>query len=261
MKEKTRKLDDKLYYFNKQLRSLVEPVFENNLVVNNLKGGFLSFSFGKAYKTHASLLILCKSGSGQDAAILTRSLFELAVTVSYILNDVTDNRIERFMEFDWVIRQTMCGYLKSKPKLNEKLQREAEKRKVSIDKIIQKAEEVQKKHKYDKRKGWSDKSIKGMAEEVGLGDLYLTAYRLFSNLHHSAVSTINEYLNIDKDGAIEIDSGPSSKWVEQSLVGAFHFFGIIIEKWSEYFHLGLNDELKILTDKYVKEIGEVKEKT
>ena len=64
-----------LLKFNNELRLLAEGFFDKPFQYSTLKEAFLAYAFGKAYKTHASVLILCDKGNGQDAAILTRSLF------------------------------------------------------------------------------------------------------------------------------------------------------------------------------------------
>ena len=248
-----------LFSFNDDLRSLSESVFDEKFYYKTVKQAFLAYSFGKAYKTHASILILCDKGNGQDAAILTRSLFELAVTTLYILDDKSDYRVQRWFDFDWIIRDRMYRYAKSKKYLAEaiiKREEELQKGENTVEEIAQQAVKMQKKYKYDLRKGWSDKTIKQMAEEVGLLDVYKTFYSLQSNLHHSAVRTVNDYFKLEKDG-IRADTGPSKSWVTESLVGAFHFFGIVVDKWIEGFNLELGDKLKKLTDRYVVEVGKL----
>jgi hypothetical protein len=46
----------------------------------------------KAFKTYQSILILCREGYVDDAEVLLRTLFELAVSVRYVKLDPTGRR-------------------------------------------------------------------------------------------------------------------------------------------------------------------------
>lgn len=245
-----------LLNFNEQLRVLVESVFDNKFQYRNLKQAFLAYSFGKAYKTHASILILCKHGCGQDAAMLARSLFELAVTTLYILKDPTECRVQRWFDYDWVVRDKMYSYAKSEKRFADALKLRADSPQEgdnSIEQIARMAAKMQEKYKY-KRRGWSDKTIKKMAKEVGLYSAYMTIYNLLCDLQHSGVRTVNDYFKLE-GGDMRADTGPSDRWIKETLACSFHFFGIIVDKWSEQFKLGLDGKLKKLTDRWEMEIG------
>lgn len=244
--------NDQLYQFNIELRSLAESVMDNNLTVgrSGFKDTFIAFAFGKVYKTHTSILILCDHGLGQDASMLARSLFELAVTTLYILNDPTEGRVKRYMEFDWVMRKKMYEDLRSIVCLTKDINQKWKDNQTIIEEVFQKGSEAQAKYNYGFN--WSDKGIKDMAKEVGLGNLHPTAYRLYCNLHHSESRSMNDYLKI-KDGVLEIDSGSSENSIGEALAGAINFFAIILEKWNECFKLDLEEKLKEFVNRYEAE--------
>ena len=248
---------NKLLQYNNQLRELVETVFDRKFYFITPKQAFLAYSFAKAYKTHASIIVLCQKGNGQDAAILTRSLFELAVTTLYVLKDKTGSRLQRWLDFDWVIRDEIYKHVQSEPGVSAAFDARAQNPREgdsSVEEVSKMAQKMRKKYHYDLRKGWSDKIIKQMSEAVGLESIYMTAYRLMSDLHHSAVRTMNDYFSQGANGEIMADTAPSERWIQETLVSSFQFFIMIIDKWTDEFNLGLDDKLQKLSDDYVNNV-------
>lgn len=241
---------------NEELRSIADSIFDHEQPLKGDKGIFISFALGKAYKTHRAALLLCELGYGEDAAQLVRSLFDLAITTVYIMADPTNGRVERYLDYDQVLMDRMFQYAKTRPNLVKELEERRINPKpgdLSIEFIKQKAEEAQKKHNYVIRLGWSDKTIREMAEEVGRSDAYRTVYNLQSNLSHSAVRSMSEYLKLDEKG-ITIDVSQTFNWVEESLVTAFDFFDAIIKNFNEFYQLGLEEKIDNLEKRYVGEL-------
>jgi hypothetical protein len=223
---------------------IIESVIKERIYINNIKKAFLVFAVAKSYKTQGSILILCECGHGQDALILARSLFELIVNTIYILNDPSDERISRYLEYDWVIKEKMYRGLKE-------IDEDYANRLVGSDEsyldsglISSKASIAKNKFKYN-RSGWSDKTMREMAKEVNLIGYYLSAYKLQSFLHHSNAASINSYLKEQGD-SIEVDVGPSEELIEQGLNDAFIFLLIIFDK--------LNDEFKLKLDEVISDL-------
>jgi hypothetical protein len=250
-----------LIKFNENLQNLVNfHLFKKEFHPNSPKEDFLIYSFGKAYKTHSAILILCKNGYGQDAAILARSLFELAITSLYILKDSTNNKAERWFDYDWIRRNKMYEYMKLESRFIELLKEKS--KDLPEDPMIEikrMAQEMQKKHNYKSGLGWSDKNIFDMTRDVNLESLYPTVYKLHTEIHHSGVGSINDYFSQEED-AIVADVGPSQKWVDETLVGSFHFFSILVEKWSSIFKLSLDGEIENLHKEWVVQVGKENKK-
>ena len=245
-----------LIKFNEDLKKIADFIlFTRDFDPKNAKETFLIYSLGKAYKTHSSILILCKNGYGQDSAILTRSLFELAVTTLYILKDSTDSRAERWVDYDWIRRNKMYEYMKSEDRFIELLrERSKDLKNDPVAKIKRVAQEMQKKHNYNRKLGWCDKNIFDMTKEVGLESLYPTVYKLHTEIHHSGVGAVNDYFSLGED-AIMADVGASPVWVEESLVSSFHFFSILVEKCNEFFKFSLDKKISSLLKKWIKQLG------
>jgi energy-coupling factor transporter ATP-binding protein EcfA2 len=68
------------------------------------KEAILLFAITKSDKTLNSVILLCNNGMGEDATILSRSLFELSLQIGYIFSQDDDYLAKRYFAYDWVIR-------------------------------------------------------------------------------------------------------------------------------------------------------------
>lgn len=252
-----------LFNFNKELKDVVDDIFKKKCKADEPKTAFASFSLGKAYKTHEAIIILCSEGYGEDAAILVRSLFELLITLLYILKDTTDERANRYYAYDWVLRKKMFDYTKTKPEIVKEMEDRVAKPKAgdtSIDEVLKMANEVQQKYKYNNRTGWSDKSIFDMASEVGRLDNYKTVYALQSQIAHSAVRVMNDYVK-DSGSGLNIMVGPGLNWIENDLVALFDFYYSIVGECDKLFQFGFDRRLDDIAKRYLSYVGEINNKT
>lgn len=242
-----------LFSFNHQLKLLADEYLKKE--INNIgpKDALIAFTLAKSYKTHSAIMLLCKEGYGVDASILNRTIFELLITLLYILKDPTDGRAYRYYAFDWILRMRMFGYAEKNPQLLLQLEQRTLKPKpgdVSVVEVKKMAKQVQNKYKY-KGYNWSDKSLGEMAKEVGKGRQYETMYRLSSQHTHSHSRVINDYVKQTKDGFVNF-TGISDNWVEEDLVMAFDFFSSIFAAASDHYGWGVEKELEPLFNRYLK---------
>ena len=244
-----------LFHFNEELRKLVESKWQRMNLESSAVKGVVSFALGKGHKTHEAVLLLCERGFGQDAAMLVRTLFELAVTVAYIKKENSEYRAKRFLNYDWIIRKRMYDYAINHEEYKSLLTEAAPEG--GIEELMRTANEMQKEYKYDRRFGWSDKSIRGMAGDVNLLSIYDTVYGLHSNLVHSAPRTANDYVSSPDMQEFTVQTGQSEKWVEESLVTAFHFYGILVDHWQDTFSVDIKNEFEKLTKDYVEAVGKL----
>ncbi len=247
-----------LFYVNEQLKGLVDVMSGKKTKIVGPKDFFILFALGKSYKSHTAIINLCRSGYGQDAAIVVRSLFELEIITLYILSDKTDGRIKRYNDYDWIIRKEMFEAHADNEKVMKEIKlREAKPTKTqdSIKLVKKRAEEVQKKHNY-KRYQWSEKSLKGMSEEVGERITYSSLYGMQSQLIHSQARAMNEYVEV-VDSEFVINVGPSKKWVEESLVSAFDFFINVAKTYDNYHKLGLEKKFLKLEGRFKSKVEEL----
>ena len=207
-------------------------------------------------------MLLCSEGYGEDAAILVRSLFELLITLLYILKDTTDERVNRYYAYDWILRKKMFDYAKTKPDIAKEMQNRATNPKTgdtNIEEVMNQAKIVQEKYKYN-NKGWSDKSIYDMASEVGRLDNYKTVYALQSQIAHTAVRVMNDYVK-DSGNGLNIMVGPGLNWIENDLVALFDFYYSIVGECDKLFQFGFDKRLDYIAKRYLFYVGEINNKT
>lgn len=77
----------------------------------------LNYLLGKSRDTYQSIQILCKTGFGRDALILTRSLLENLITVLYMFQDEkkTEERIKEWIQFDLRDRKILLDAIEKEP--------------------------------------------------------------------------------------------------------------------------------------------------
>lgn len=249
-----------LFSFNYQLKLIIDEYLKREIKNIGPKDALIAFTLAKAYKTYSAVLLLCQEGYGEDASVLNRTIFELLVTLLYILKDPTDERAYRYYAFDWILRDKMFKYAEQKPELLLQLEQRALKPKtgdVSMSEVKEMAKKVQEKYRY-KGYNWSDKSLADMAEEVGRGGQYKTMYRLSSQHTHSPARVMNDYVKRAEDGFVNF-AGISDNWIEEDLVMAFDFLSGIFAAASDRFGWGVEKELDPLFKKFLKVMEKVKE--
>jgi len=251
-----------LFDFNEELRKITDSSImgkEFNKITP--KVAFTTFALGKAYKTHGAILLLCKQGYGEDAAILTRSLFDLTITLPYILKDPTNKRVLRYFHYDSIIRKRMYDYVftvSTFAKLFKERQLSPKPGDTSIEEVEKQAKLAQKKYNYG-RMGWSDKPIRQMAEEVGREGVYQTVYYLQSNISHSAARSMNDYVKAH-DRGFTVNIGQSESWLQEDLIATFDFFMAIVDRSNKLLRLGITKQLNNLSKRYFDEVGRIDNK-
>lgn len=238
------------YQLINELRNLAEKCLVKHPEPRKEKEAILLYAIAKAEKTLGAIILLCQNGMGEDATILSRTLFELSLTVEYILNDKSNYMAERYLSYDWIQRIKSYAYIKtstsagvlSKPE-NVRI----------IEDVEKHAQEAQSKYKYNKL-GWSDISIYKMAELFSKTGLYNTAYSIQCSLSHSNPRTMNDYFKIENDQLV-LNSCSSDNLVGETLVITFSSYYELLTQFNEYFKKGVDEELKKLEGRFIKEIN------
>src|SRR3989344_1061422 len=207
-----------LFDFNENLSSITNTIFDKKHHFSGLKEILASFSIGKAYKTH--------------------------------------KRINRYFSHDWVARKKMYDYIVDKPDLLGEMENKSQEYD-SIGEVLKQAKIAEDKYRYNIF-GWSDKSIKRMAEEIGRKNEYRTIYFLQSNIIHSTTRSINEYMKVEGDG-LTVMAGESTNWIENDLVGGLDFFFRIINTCNNLLKLEIDDQLQAISGRFVKAVEEKKD--
>jgi Family of unknown function (DUF5677) len=168
--------------------------------------GAMFFFFCKAYKSYQAIRLLWEKGFTEDAFILTRTIFELALQSGYMKEDPKP-RARLFTEHDPVSRYRYYQELK---KLDDfELIKDIESKKQELSDLKKYYDKFQK--KYPKGKGWWGRSIKWLADNLGehMKKRYAVVYWMESNLIHSNVTAIKEYLS-DDPAALTVNCYPKA---------------------------------------------------
>lgn len=248
-----------LFSLNGELHNLVDTQLQFDISDKNNKSFFVAFVIGKAYKTYEAIILLCKNGYGEDAFMLARTLFELMVTAVYILQDESEDRLMRYMNYDWVTRKQMYDYIATKDDLLANLNKAIESggKENTIDEVERKYKAVMERYHY--RDSWSDKTIQGMSDSIGRLDMYNTVYRMQCTVSHTNARSMNEYITLTDKGTI-LNIGPNWDLVENSLLISFDCFFHITKEANRQFAWKVDDTLEKIEKRYIEKICQLKKK-
>jgi len=223
------------------------------------KDGVAAYALTKGFKTHGGILLLCKAGYGEDAGILVRSLFELLITLLYILDDLTEERAYRYMSYDWVIRKNMFETtITNNPEILSKFNERRNFSKLDrdlFDYVLEMAKKVQEKYVYRKNT-WSDRDLRSMAQTVDCDKMYDLVYRLYSQNTHSQARTMNDYAKSTSEG-IEYSLAESENWIQETLIAAYDCYSQIIKAVSNHFSWDSDEQLETINIRFWETVSEV----
>ena len=243
--------------FNKQLHDLVDKQLKLDILPKDNLDFFASFAVAKAFKTYEAVGTLCHAGYGEDAFMLARTLLELMVATCYILRDKTEERLLRYMNYDWVTRKKMFDYLKSKPELVAELEKAIHSgtHQDARTEIEEEFKKVKEKYKYGN--SWSDKTMEDMLEEIGRADLYPTVYSMQCTLGHTSARSINDYVTLTDEGVV-FNTGANWDLVKTTLVVIFDCFFQIAMESAAKFEWGIESQLEEMSQQWKQEVWEIK---
>lgn len=244
-----------LLLVNEKLNKIAGEVIAIKYSNASAKSIFSAYAIAKAYKSHKAAVILCRKGYGEDAAIISRSMFELLINFLYILKDDSDYRVNRYMDYDWILRNNIYKYAKTKESMVKMMEAREATQSTGIDtreKIEAKAKKVQEKYKYN-NSGWSDKSLRDMSSDVGRSDEYSTIYKLHSQIAHNATRNVNDYLRASETG-FKVNVRPSENWVGESLISVFDSLCSIVGEYNKLNKTGFEAKLDKLIGRWVKSV-------
>lgn len=216
--------------------------------------GSMFFFFCKAYKSYQAIRVLWREGFAEDALIIARTIFELALQGRYMQEDPKP-RARLFVEHDPVVRYRY--YQKLKRSGDTIFLPAIESRTQELSELKQQHDRL--KAKYPENKGWWGQSIAWLAKHLGknMETQYATIYWIQSNLVHSGSPAAKEYMKEDQ-GALKINCYPTpSDQVMIPLVATLSFLGITGHT-AEALDLGIHDDVTNTLDEFKKIADAVK---
>jgi len=189
------------------------------------------FALGKAHKTHRAILILCGQGYGEDAAVLLRTLLELAIDVRYMKLDPGEDRGQRWLDYYWVTRYEFSRTAaKSSLAEFDDVRQEIQQHPEVQERIEAEARRVQQRWKFwkDEHKGnlvrpgnWHGSNTRQIPREIGWELSYDLVYSQTSLLSHTSVRAANDYLmETGVDDTTRLNAAPSENYVERVVASA-----------------------------------------
>jgi hypothetical protein len=182
-----------------------------------------------------ALIVLALNGYGNDAMKVARGMFEGAVIARYLRQ--YPEKLDDYMDWHWIRQKRRYEYMK---KYNpELLQR------ISPEKV----EEMQRqfdavKGRFTDRRGnlrnsWCERSLRQMAEAVGMGPLYPSFYSIASSMHHLDFGGLSAQAE-EETG--DVDVAPSTRWLTQALIIGHGAVLRCLTQYNEVVHLGMDKE-------------------
>lgn len=164
------------------------------------------FFLTKAVKSYRAVHLLCSAGFFQDAAVLSRSIFEIFLQIAYMAGNPVE-RAPLFIKHDLVGRYFLYLKLKKYPDLVSDI----EKHEAELEQLTAQFKELE--DQYNKGKGWWGKELRWLAETLESNNnqaekSYLRLYPLYSDLVHSTSSAMKYYI-LETAGRTVIDAAPS----------------------------------------------------
>ena len=197
-------------------------------------------ALGKAYKTHRALQILCREGYGEDAAILLRALFELAVDTRYITRSSSQKRALRWLDYDAVTRYELARVVRDDPYFAAHRASAPEGGRIPSP-IVADAQAAQTEYSFWSKideggellhpKSWSDKSRKQMARSMGWASHYVGLYALTSILAHSSVRASDHFVSLMPEDKLLVDVRPGASWIDHVLLSAHVYLSAVMRAW------------------------------
>lgn len=251
-----------LIALNYELRALADKCMDGAINASSARLAVAHMFLGKSYKTHAAILALAEKGYGEDATVLSRSIFESFINLKYILSQNNDDLAVRYIAYDLVVQKVMLEDVMSEP----------ESRKMFVDRSLRPKpgdtdmksiksnyKEVMDRYKFDSRYGWSGKTIEQLSTVAGRYRQYKTIYSLQCQLSHPSSRGMNSYYKPNGSGLI-MDIGTSESYVEESLVMAFDYFGSLLDIVGDLMNWKIDEQLTSLLDRYEKSVHAINEK-
>ncbi len=138
---------------------------------------------------------------------MLRSVFEAVVNLLWISKD-PERRLIRYTAYQLYDSQkyrdmTMKGHSILNLTDTEILQVEN-----NFKQLYQEAQKTAEEFGFKPYKHWSGKNLKGMAKEIGWSERYDYLYRIYSDITHSNILSLHDYVAVDNSGSMRVNIQP-----------------------------------------------------
>lgn len=179
------------------------------------------FILTRSLKTYASILVLCRQGYGQDAAVLLRGFLENLITAEYILHNPAqaDDLAARFVAYKWIV------FKRSLSEQERALQKSSPQKQAAFADykalVLKRVDEFKRRFRISSDRAlvtWSGKTVRDMARHVSpqLAAEYDRTFRVCSRFSHPTILGDHEYMIRDSNDLV-FSTTPSLIGVEINL--------------------------------------------
>lgn len=246
------KIKDKILEINSSLNDLCKEILNDYSEPKNKSEAILLYFLVKSKKTFNAIVTLCNGGMGEDACILSRSIFEMSIDAKYILQDKNGYLAERYFDYDWILRKKMEKNIKNKPSLEIFLNNKLDNRDCvdsDYENIQSQFDKVESIHAYKNSNTWSIQNIAEKADLVGKIDLYNFMYKIQCIISHSSVRAMNYYFK-NRNGKLEIEPETNNNFIIEALVSTFCSYFELVSLMNSCLDYKYNEKLKKIENDY-----------
>jgi len=228
----------------KQLESLAEEMLRARTGGEASAFQVVSLGFlARSWRDLQGVLLLCREGLTEQGLVVARSIWEAAVTLEYIRR-APEERARLYIEYDPVLRWRMLQKAERNPELKASaaLLEARESRKQEFEQLHQQFRAVR--DKYPNTRYWSGKSLRALAQDLGVEGDYDFVYSWISEQAHVEVTAIGRQFKPKELNAVGIDF---PDYLAPAVVIA-SWASVILEAYNEAFKLAFAPRIKsILT--------------
>jgi len=182
-----------------------------------------------------ALELLASREYGSEAGIILRAMFEAVVNLLWISKDpeIRLRRYTAYQIFDSQKYRDMTAKAKTTSNFTDT---EIEQIETDFKRLYQDAQKIGQEFGFRRGKHWSGKGLKEMAREIGWSERYDYLYNIYSDITHSNILSLRDYVAINSSGSMQVDIQPQ---IEHSkaclseaylyLVTAFGFLDVFLE--------------------------------
>ena len=185
-----------------------------------------------AANSFGAIVTLVLNGYGADAMRIARSMFEADVVMAYLRKH--PDAVGDFIDHSAAAAKRSYDYMREHAP--DMLQQVDPKAVADVEKRFAKLPSQR-----SKSIRWTPKTLKVMAKDVGLTEIYETFYSWASSIHHADISGLfyqAEAPNYD------IEAAPSERWVEVALNIGHGSLLRILNNYNEAAELGMDDQIE-----------------
>lgn len=183
-----------------------------------------------------ALIILALNGYGADAMRIARSMFEGELTAAYLKRH--PDLLSDYVDFVWVQQKGLLDYMRKYAV--QQLASIAPDRVARAERQFATVAPRFRDRHGRLRKRWTTVSVREMAEEAGLGELYLTVYSWACAMHHADFQGLGF---LTEPRTLDAAVAPSEEWLETALVSGHGSTLRVLLCYNEVAKLGMDVEL------------------